>query len=187
VAVVKQKLQDNHRCLYFDSPAMLAGLRSYLAAGGVDVINEVAKGSLVLSSDQGHLVAGQFDVDGMIETLKSAVEQALEDSYSGLWAAGDMTWEFGPHRDFSKLLEYECKLEEFIRQNSGLGGICIYHADTLPRDAMRQGLLTHGSIFVNETLSKINPHFMPPNSFTHDSGNQPELDSALDKLCSFDS
>ena len=187
VAVMKQKLQENHRCLYFDSPPMLAGLRSFLAAGDVDVLAELGKGSLVLSSDQGHLVAGKFDVDRMIETLKSAVQQALQDGYSGLWATGDMTWEFGPKRDFSKLVEYEWKLEDFIRQNSALGGICLYHSDTLPRDAMRQGLATHHSLFVNETLSRINPHFIPPDLFNEESASGPEFDSALDEVCRYDS
>ena len=33
--------------------------------------------------------------------------RALDDGYSGLWATGDMSWEFGPAKDFSMLLEYE--------------------------------------------------------------------------------
>jgi len=36
-----------------NSPAMVAGFRSRLAAFGVDVADEVYKGALILSSDQG--------------------------------------------------------------------------------------------------------------------------------------
>ena len=52
---MRRKLEERHRCLYLDSPPMVAGMRSYLSAAGVDVAREVGKGSLVLSSDQGHI------------------------------------------------------------------------------------------------------------------------------------
>jgi hypothetical protein len=44
-----------------------------------------------------------------------------------------MTWEFGRARDFSRLLEYEWRLEEFFQKHPELEGICQYYADTLPR------------------------------------------------------
>jgi MEDS: MEthanogen/methylotroph, DcmR Sensory domain len=55
--------------------------------------------------DQGHLVDGHFDVDKMIRGLEEAVQQALNDRYLGLWATGDMTWEFGSRKETAKLLE----------------------------------------------------------------------------------
>ena len=179
VVTIKQKLKENHRCLYLDSPPMIAGIRSYLAAAGVDAVSEMDESNLVLSSAQAHLVGGRFDVKMMMQTLQHAVAQALRDGFDGLWASGDMTWEFGPKSDFSKLLEYEWALEEFIRTHTGLSGICLYHADTLPREALRQGLLTHQCLFMNETLSKINPHYSP-----HRAGaaSESELDWTLDRL-----
>ena len=156
-ALLRQKLNENYRCLYLNSPVMVAGVRSYLAAAGIDVAHEVGKASLVLSSDQRHLVEGHFNVDRMMCTLEDALDQAMNDGYDGLWATGDMTWELGPRADFSKLLEYEWRLETFFRTHPALSGICQYHADTLPHHVLRQGLLSHPSIFVNETLSHINP------------------------------
>jgi hypothetical protein len=182
VATIKQKLKENNRCLYLDSPPMVAGMRSYLAAAGVDVVSEMDKATLVLSSAQAHLVGGRFDVEMMIQTLQDAVAQALRDGYDGLWASGDMTWEFGPKNDFSKLLEYEWALEEFIRTHAALSGICLYHGDTLPREALHNGLLTHQCIFVNETLSKINPHFVPQTVGIHGAATVSELDWTLDRL-----
>lgn len=164
---------------------MIAGLRSYLAAAGVDLDHETRKASLVLSSDQSHLIDGEFDVERMMQILQDAVDCALRDGYDGVWATGDMTWEFGPRRDFSKLIEYECRLEEFIREHASLSGICLYHSDTLPAEAMLQGLLTHRSLFVNETLSRINPHFLPTGLVTARSASTPELHSALEHIYRF--
>lgn len=79
---------------------MVAGMRSYLAPTGIDVAREVGKGSLVLSSDQRDLVEGAFDVDRMMHTLENGLNQALSDGYEGLWATGDMSWEFAAKRFF---------------------------------------------------------------------------------------
>jgi len=156
--VVRQKLNENKRCLYLNSEPMVAGMRSYLAAAGVDVPHETANAKLVLSSERHHLADGrQFDVDQMIRALEGALKQALKDGYQGLWATGDMTWELGPDKDFSRLLEYEWRLEEFFRANPQLSGLCQYHVDTMPRHVARQGLQSHSSVFLNQTLSLINP------------------------------
>lgn len=177
--VLRAKLSQNHRCLYLNSPPMVAGLRSYLAAAGVDVTQELARGSLVLSSEQTHLADGRFEIDRMMETLHSAVIRALLDGYAGLWATGDMTWEMGPERNFSKLLEYEWRLEEFMRAHPAMSGICQYHASTLPREALRHALLSHAGIFINETLSRINPHYLSRAAFTPEAAQSHEIDAAL--------
>jgi hypothetical protein len=182
IPVLKHNLEKNYRCLYLDSPPMIAGMRCYLSAAGIDVEVEVAKGRLLLSSDQRHLDSGKFSVNRMLRTLNDAVQQSVLDGFNGLWATGDMTWEFGPDQNFSKLVEYECKLEDFIRQNPEFSGICIYHAETLPCEAVRHGLTTHRSLFFNETLSRINPHFVAPElrpSYLHDSA---ALDAALRRI-----
>lgn len=177
--VLRGKLVQNHRCLYLNSAPMVAGMGSYLAAAGVDVTQETARGSLVFSSEQTHLADGRFEIDRMMEALQGAVTRALLDGYAGLWATGDMTWELGPERDFSKLLEYEWRLEEFMRAHPALSGICQYHTSTLPREALRHALVSHQGIFVNETLSQINPHFLPRALFTPEAARSPEIDAAV--------
>jgi len=160
VKVIQQKLDQNYRCLYLNSPQMVAAMRSYLAAAGVDVASETSKTNLVTSAKQDHLIDGRlFSVDKMMQSLEDALEQALSDGYAGLWATGDMTWELGPEIGSGKLLEYEWRLEEFFRSHPEIGGVCQYHIDSLPGLLVREGLSSHPGIFVNETLSMINPHY----------------------------
>ena len=182
-AAAKTKLNDGYRCLYLNSPVMVAGMRSYLAASGLDVAYEVARASLVLSSDQSHLTARRFDVARMMAKLEDAVNQALDDGFRGLWATGDMAWEFGPEADFSKLFEYEWRLEEFFRRQPAISGICQYHCDTLPEIAMQQGVAMHPSIFLNETLSRINPNYLRNESFASVIKENPALQLAVTQLC----
>ena len=153
------KLHTNHRCLYLNSPAMVAGMRSRLAATGLDLPKFLERRDLILSSDQGHLINGKFDVDEMIGLLADAVQKALHDGYAGLWATGDMTWEFGSEKNLEKLREYERRLEKLMRKTPALSGICQYHRDTLPTDAIQTALETHPTLYVNATLSRLNPGY----------------------------
>jgi hypothetical protein len=161
-AVTREKLAQNYRCLYLNTAPMVAGLRSYLAAAGVDVTNVVGNGNLLLSSEQTHLSKGRFDVDRMIRALKDTFDQAMADGYAGLWASGDMTWELGPEKDFTKLLEYEWRLEQFFLEHPQFSGICQYHSDTLPPGVISQGFRSHQTIFISETLSILNSAYLPP-------------------------
>src|SRR3569833_2985328 len=166
-SIMADKLGSNHRVLYLNSRPMIAGMKSQLAAYGVDEQSAMTSGNLVLSSEQTHRIGDwEFDVPSLLGTLERALQQALTDGYQGLWATGDMTWEFGPSKDLSKLLEYEWRLEEIMREHPEMSGICQYHADTLPREILRKGLETHRQLFVNETLSMINPHYLDRTSFS---------------------
>ncbi len=162
--LIKDKLRANHRCLYLNSLPMVAGIRSYLAAAGVDVAEEVNRGSLVLSSDQDHLQDGIFDPARMLGVLADAVSDALAQGYAGLWATGDMTWELGNEKSFGKLMAYEGGLEEMFRELPALSGICQYHLETLPAEALYVAASKHPCVYLNETLSRVNPLYSPAGS-----------------------
>jgi hypothetical protein len=181
-AFTKQKLDENFRCLYLNSPTMVAGMRSYLAALDVDVTAAAQQGRLVLSSETAVSADGAFDAAVMIARLDAAVTQAVEEGYAGLFATGDLTWEFGPRHDFSALLQYEWELERLFRKHPVLCGVCQYHADTLPRDALRQGLVSHPKLFINETLSVINKFHAGNAQDAALAAQNPQLDAELAKL-----
>lgn len=162
--LIRDKIRANKRCLYLNSIPMVAGIRSYLAAAGVDVAQEVSRGSLILSSDQDHLEDGIFDPARMLDMLAEAVNDALAQGYTGLWSTGDMTWELGNEKNFGKLMEYERGLEEMFREYPALSGICQYHLDTLPGDALHAAAARHSSVYLNETLSRVNPLYSPSGS-----------------------
>ncbi len=161
-ATILAHLHANYRCLYVHTPAMVEGIRSYLTASGMNVSDEVFRKRLVLVSDQSHLCDGVFDPQRMIAMLETACNSAVADGHAGLWASGDMGWEFGPNRDFSKLLEYERALEALFETQPKLRGVCQYHVDMLPAEAADVAAITHPALYVNETLSKINPRYKAP-------------------------
>ncbi len=160
--ITLEKLKAGNRCLFLNRRPMVAGFRSYLAAAGLDVAQEVQKGTLVVSSDQSHLIEGRFDSDRMLRMLKSSLDRALDEGCTGLWATGDMMWELGSERNLEKLLEYELALDALLQKNPALGGICQYHRAILPMDSLQVALYTHASVCINETLTRINPLYAQP-------------------------
>lgn len=182
-AATRDKLKQGYRCMCLNSAPMIAGMGSYLAAVGVDVVEALESGRLVLSSEQSHLTNGHFDLDRLLHSLEDSLRQALHDGCAGLWATGDMTWEMGPDRDFSKLLEYEWRLEEFMREHPEMGGICQYHVDTLPAAAVRRALLTHHSLFINQTVSIMNPLAVDRAGFSAGMEEDRTLDAVAERLC----
>jgi hypothetical protein len=179
VTAIRQNLAGRMRCMYLNSPPMVAGLQSLLFAAGTDVHHELARGALVLACDHDHLVDGDFVVDDMIRMLESATEQSLRDGYAGLFATGDMTWEFGPRKDFSTLIDYEWRLEQLFRRQPALSGICQYHRELMPHHAVREGVVSHAVVFINATLTRLNPHYMPGR--TPDERRTAAADPALDE------
>jgi hypothetical protein len=152
-----ERLKANYRCLYLNSPTMVAGMRYHLVSAGLDMEAQIQRGALVLTSVQDHLAAGKFDTERMMEVLRDALRLALAGGYVGLWAAGDMTWEFGGEKNLSKLLEYERQLERLMKSHVGLCGVCLYHRDVLPPHAIETALQTHQAVYVSDTLSQLNP------------------------------
>jgi MEDS: MEthanogen/methylotroph, DcmR Sensory domain len=181
-AVIKTRLMENTRCMYLNNPSMVTGLQFHLTGAGVHVEKEIEKGSLILSSDREYLAEGSFNADLILDLLEDAVDQAVRDGYRGLWATGDLTWELGPQQSNVDLLEYEWRLEEVFRRRAAFSGICQYHRDTLPRDLVRQGLVAHPSIFVNETLSRVNPHYVQSTLGSRPNTANRKLDAFIDRL-----
>ena len=60
-----------------------------------------------------------------------------------------------------RLLEYEAKLEQVFRDRP-LRGICQYHRDVLPAQAIRDALVAHRSAYVGAALNSDNLFYIPP-------------------------
>jgi hypothetical protein len=181
---IAQRLSKNFRCLYLNSPPMVAGIRSYLYATGIDVEDCVAGGSLILSAEASPLKNGHFDMERMLESLEQILITASDEGYAGLWASGDMSWEMGPDKNLRRLLEYEWGLEQLFQKYPGFSGICQYHAETLPQDMLCHGILVHPALFINDTLSRTNPNYTATDRPIHPMVPSTELKLTVKNICS---
>src|SRR5579862_1602331 len=88
VPLMMDGLHDNWRTLYLGSPVSVHMIESALEERGVDTTREQKRGALVLSSDRSHLVDGVFDPRAMVDSLSTAIDQAVRDGFGGLCATG---------------------------------------------------------------------------------------------------
>jgi signal transduction histidine kinase len=161
VPLLRDGLQNNWRCLYLGSPEMVQMMDAALTADGVNTTQESKRGALVFSSDRSHLAGSRFIPKKMIDGLHSLIDTALDDGFEGLCATGDMRWELGADKNFDLLLEYEARLEEVFREKP-LRGICQYHRDIIPSQAVRDALITHRSVYIGSVLNRDNLFYIPP-------------------------
>src|SRR5690242_980729 len=154
-------LQSNWRCLYVGSPQMVSMVNTALAVEGIDAAHEAKRGALILSSDRSHLADGDFDPQVMIDMLCGLVDTAVREGFAGLCATGDMKWELGRNRNFDRLLEYEARLDRVFREKP-LRGICQYHRDLVPAQAIPHALITHQSTYTGDALNRENVFYVPP-------------------------
>ena len=125
-------LKRHERCLYICDDHTPGELRAELGRIGVNVADVERSGQLVLlTKEHSYIAPGYFDPERMLAVLNSAVEAALDDGYSGLRAAGEMTWvESSPGAE--RLVEYETLMNQFYPNARALG-LCQYHCRRLPQ------------------------------------------------------
>ena len=169
VPLLTDGLQNNWRCLYLGSPEMVRMVDTALEATGIDTVRESRRGALVFSSDRSHLAGGKFFPKAMIAGLSSLIDGAVAEGFEGLCATGDMKWELGPDPNFEVLLDYEAQLEQLFRDRP-LRGICQYHRDVIPAQAVRDALVTHRSAYIGNVLNRDNLFYIPPELLLEKSG-----------------
>ena len=53
-------------------------------------------------------------------------------------------------------------LAGLFQRRPELAGVCQYHAETLPPAIVETAMEVHPALFINETLSLLNPYFVQP-------------------------
>jgi MEDS: MEthanogen/methylotroph, DcmR Sensory domain len=162
VEYIRAGLERGERCLYVCCEHGLEDFRAALKRSGIDVAAEEKRGALLLlTKHQGHLNGGAFDPDKMISMLHAAVEDALKAGFTGLAAAGDMTWLLDEAPGSEKLAEYEARLNHFYQNNRALG-LCLYNRTKLPDAALDHGIATHPYIRIEGPILLHNPFYETP-------------------------
>lgn len=161
VPFLMRGLNDGWRCLYLGNAEMVEMIRTALLAKEIDVDSSAMRQALIFSSERPHLEGGRFEPGAMIRSLREVTATAKRDGFKGLCATGDMSWELGTEKNFDRLLEYESLLESAFKELP-LRGICQYHKRTIPPRALRDAMLTHRSVYLEQTLVKENRGYIPP-------------------------
>jgi hypothetical protein len=167
IEYIQGGLARGERCLYVCGEHDVADFRTALKAAGVNVTQHQARGALLLvTKHDAHLKGGTFDPAAMIDLLNTAVQEALADGFTGLCAAGDMTWLLDEAPGSERIAEYEAALNHFYSANRALG-LCQYHCKKLPAAVLDHCMATHRYVRVDGPILLENPFYELPETAIH--------------------
>jgi signal transduction histidine kinase/ActR/RegA family two-component response regulator len=161
ISFLKAGLGARERCLWMAGAASSRRLERALNTAGVDVERELDRGGLVLLSERRDwLLSSHFDPGQMLDLLRRAEQQALDDGFSGLRVAWDMAWLLEDDPAAGRLVELEAHLNQFLK-GSRTTILCQYSRGRSSPELMHDILRTHPLALLGERLCP-NGYYEPP-------------------------
>ena len=160
VPYFKLGLAAGERCLYVGPPAAARRLERGLEEAGVRTGSELERGALVLvTRREDWLPAGRLDLGTLLDLLRRAEQQALDDGFSGLRLTWDLPWmlENSPGVDF---LELEAELNRFLA-GSRTTALCRYPRPRATAGLVQDVLHTHPLAVLSGQICP-NTYYEPP-------------------------
>ncbi|HEY0515317.1 MAG TPA: MEDS domain-containing protein [Thermoanaerobaculia bacterium] len=177
----KAGLAVGERCLFVGHATSGRRLERALQDAGVDVRAECDRGALVfLTQRESWLPDGRFDPGAMMDLLRQAEQQALDDDFSGLRATWNMGWVLEGTAGADRLTEYEAHLNRFLA-GSRTCALCRYSREGASADAIQNALHTHPLAVLGDQICP-NAFYEPPDMVLGDRSPDERIDWMLAQL-----
>jgi len=161
---LKAGLERRERCLYITEENTAATIVEALRKDGADVDRCLRNGALIITGIQEtYLKQRRFDPDWMLGFLTQTSAEATAAGFSGLRVLGEMTWVLGTNSSIDKLIEYESKLNRFVREHAARV-ICQYNRNRFSPELILSVIHTHPVVVYGGIICK-NPYYVPPDEF----------------------
>ena len=181
VAFLKAGLAAGERCLFVGHATSGRRLENALEAAGVDVGPECERGALLLlTRRKDWLPQGGFDPGSMLDLLRRAEQQALDDGFSGLRATWNMCWLLEGAAGADRLLEYEALLNRFL-SGSRTCALCRYSPEACAADIIQEALHTHPLCIIGDQICS-NAFYEPPDMVLGDRSPEERIDWMMAQL-----
>jgi signal transduction histidine kinase/ActR/RegA family two-component response regulator len=181
VAFLKAGLAAGERCLFVGHATSGRRLENALEAAGIDVGPECERGALLLlTRRKDWLPQGGFDPGSMLDLLRQAEQQALDDGFSGLRATWNMCWLLEGAAGADRLLEYEALLNRFL-SGSRTCALCRYSPEACAADTIQEALHTHPLCIIGDQICS-NAFYEPPDMVLGDRSPEERIDWMMAQL-----
>lgn len=181
VPFLRTGLGAGERCLYVGPTAGSERLEGDLETAGVAVGRELERGALVLlSGRESWLQPGRFDPWAMMDLLRQAEQQALDDGFTGLRATWDMTWVLAGRPGSDRLIEYEAHLNRFLA-GSRTSVLCRYARSSSSAALIQSVLHTHPLAVLGDQICP-NAYYEPAEMVLGDRSPEDRVDWMIAQL-----
>jgi signal transduction histidine kinase/CheY-like chemotaxis protein len=149
------------RCLYLADGRTTGRVERALKSAGIDVARERERGALVLlAGHDSFLQGGRFDPGAMTDLLRQAEQEALDDGWTGLRWAAEMSWCLGGEPGTERFLEFEALLNRFLAGSRSIA-LCQYDRSRFPAQVVHDILRTHPFAILGDEICP-NVFYEPP-------------------------
>ena len=162
VPFLRLGLERGEKCVYIHDDNTAASVIAAMERHGIDVAAATASRALaIITKTDAYLKNGDFDPDWMIGFLTQAVEDAKAEGFHAVRASGEMTWALGPaSRPSERLIEYECKLNEFFAGHE-MVGLCQYNRRRFRPETLMHVIHSHPQLVFRGSVCD-NPYYIDP-------------------------
>mgnify|MGYP006285737393 CR=1 FL=1 len=181
IPYIHEGLKQGEKCLYIADENTVKNVQIAMNKTGVDVESHQKSGALsIVTSQESYLKEGSFDPDRMIQFLKNLTKEAKNEGYSALRITGEMTWVLAGNPSSDRVMEYEAKLNYFIKKNDCLA-ICQYNRNKFSPDTILDVIHTHPLVIFGRTVAN-NFYYIPPDEFLQPGQATLEVDRLLSNI-----
>src|SRR3984893_11746199 len=161
VPSIRMGLDRGEKCIFVAPEKTVSDVIEALRAMGIDVDEAVNSGRLAVASQEDtYLRNGHFEPDKMIRFLADALEPTIASGFSGLRVVGEMTWALAGDLGTGPLIEYEAKLNYFVRDHP-IAVTCQYDCNRFSPEVILNMIRTHPIVIYGNFICS-NPYYVPP-------------------------
>jgi len=162
-AYIHSSLIHNKRCIYItngdmDESIVLERVES-LSLG-----REQSGDFIVLNKEEAYSKEGRFNPDKMIDFLRTLVEEAIAEGYSGLAVTGEISWVMDYENGRELIIEYEWKLNEQIFDRYPVTALCRYNMTKFSDEMIINIIQLHPYLIWQNTMHQ-NPFYIEPEGY----------------------
>ena len=140
-------LHHGERLLYAWDEHTPDEIRIKLIEMGIDVTREMERGALeIVRARDVYVRGGEFEPRKVLDFYKGYLDATMRAGFTGLRAAGEMSWVFGSSEWLAKVGEYEALCDEYIKRAKPRAiGLCQYNRARFSPEIIQKILQTHGA------------------------------------------
>jgi signal transduction histidine kinase len=178
IPFLKIGLERGEKCIYVADAKTTAALMNAMRTEGIDVDAAIRQGNLAITN--GFPLPGNFVPDGMVNFLSESAQAARSAGYSALRVLGEMTWVSGTEPRPERLIEFEAKVNDLLRDYHFLG-VCQYDRRRFPPEVLLEILRTHPTVVYDAFVCE-NPYYVPPDEYLNPNHHEREIERMLARM-----
>jgi PAS domain S-box-containing protein len=178
-------LEGGEKCLYLAYENTAATVLDALRKIGIDFDHYLRSGALTITHKrETDLQQGRFDPDSWIGFLNQATAEAGAAKFSVLRVLGDMDWTLRGSNSAGKLIEFESRINHFVRDHDARV-ICQYNRNFNAPELILGIIRTHPLVVYGGMVCK-NPYYVPPDEFLKPNQAAQEVERLLSNILAWE-